>query len=118
MSCDDVHVQVIREIMPPVFAIESSMQTRNTANFPAPLNLRPLPPLIIVEKGESLDEFAARKDPDFFTAIQVHCCYLWGADGCVLKRCPCLHVACCCTVLLSCRACGLRKGHQSQDHCD
>ena len=56
--------------MPPVFSVVESAQALSTAQFPHPLNVVPLPPMIIVEKGESLDEFILRRHPDFFTAIQ------------------------------------------------
>ena len=66
-----IAAQGIADVMPPVFAIESTPESRSTEQFPAPLNEQPLPPMIIFEKGESLDEFVARKHPDYFTAIQV-----------------------------------------------
>jgi hypothetical protein len=57
--------------MVPVFQIEDSMLFRSTAAFPAPLNVLPLPAMIITEKGEPLDEFIVRAEPDFFTSLQV-----------------------------------------------
>ena len=73
-------MQAIQEVMPPVFSVEESPQALSTAHFPHPLNVAPLPPMIIVEKGESLDEFILRRHPDFFTTIQVrasaHCAYI------------------------------------------
>ena len=63
-------MQAIQEVMPPVFSVVESAQALSTAQFPPPLNVAPLPPMIIVEKGESLDEFILRRHPDFFTAIQ------------------------------------------------
>ena len=56
--------------MPPVFKIEDSLEERSTAAFPPPLNIAPLPPMIVTEKGESLDEFCARRYPDPFTVVQ------------------------------------------------
>jgi hypothetical protein len=64
-------LQAIRNVMPPVFRIDDSKEGCSTQTFPSPLNARPLPPFIITEKGESLDEFMLRQYPDFFTAIQV-----------------------------------------------
>lgn len=63
-------MQAIRSVMPPVFAIESDEKRRDTSDMPPPLNARCLPAMLIVEKGESLDEFVKRKAPDFFTALQ------------------------------------------------
>lgn len=57
--------------MPPVFSIIEEPNALSTAHFPPPLNMAPLPPMIITEKGESLHEFIQRRHPDFFTAIQV-----------------------------------------------
>lgn len=71
--------------MPPVFAIESDERRRDTDDMPPPLNSRCLPPMLIVEKGESLDEFVERKAPDFFTALQVraqHCTVLDAVGAC------------------------------------
>ena len=64
-------LQAIRNIMPPVFKVESTVEARSTGDLPPPLNMRLLPPMMIVEKGESLAEFMARKEPDFFTSLQV-----------------------------------------------
>ena len=64
-------------MMPPVFKIEESLTERSTAAFPPPLNCAPLPPMIVTERGESLDEFCARSEPDFVTVVQV----------CIRKRC-------------------------------
>ena len=66
-------VQALRAAMPPVMRIESDPHTLScaTRGLPEPLNTWPLPPLIVTEKGESLDEFAARSAPDFFTSLQV-----------------------------------------------
>jgi hypothetical protein len=66
-----VALQGIKGVMVPIFQIEDSMQARSTENFPAPLNMRPLPAMIITEKGEALDEFIVRAEPDFFTSMQV-----------------------------------------------
>jgi hypothetical protein len=52
VTCSARGVQGIKEVMPPVFAIENSNEARSTMQYPPPLNLRPLPPMIIVEKGE------------------------------------------------------------------
>ena len=57
--------------MPPVCKIVDSLVERSTKGFPSPLNVAPLPPMIVTEKGESLDEFCARQYPDPFTVIQV-----------------------------------------------
>ena len=66
-------MQALRAAMPPVMRIESDPHTLScaTRGLPEPLNMWPLPPLIVTEKGESLDEFAARSAPDFFTSLQV-----------------------------------------------
>ena len=64
-------VQVIKDVMPPATAIIYNERRRSMAALPPPLSLRPLPPMMIVEKGESLDEFARRKAPDRITAVQV-----------------------------------------------
>jgi hypothetical protein len=63
----------LQPLMHPVILIEdtSSVLASATANLPAPLCNFALPPVIITEKGESLDEFIARSAPDFFTALQV-----------------------------------------------
>jgi hypothetical protein len=65
-----VCLQEIKDVMPPVFKIEELLAERSTDSFPPPLNMAPLPPMIITEKGESLDEFCARRYPDFFTSVQ------------------------------------------------
>ena len=57
--------------MPPVSKIEDSITERSTEGFPPPLNIAPLPPMIVTEKGESLDEFCNRQYPDPFTVVQV-----------------------------------------------
>ena len=57
--------------MPPVSKIEDSLLERSTQSFPPPLNMAPLPPMIVTEKGESLDEFCTRQYPDPFTVVQV-----------------------------------------------
>ena len=64
-------MQAIQEVMPPVFSVEETLQALSTAHFPPPLDVAPLPPMIVTEKGESLDKFILRRHPDFFTAIQV-----------------------------------------------
>ena len=68
-------MQALRAAMPPVMKIESDPDTLSgaTRGLPEPLCEWPLPPLIVTEKGESLDEFAARSAPDFFTSLQVRC---------------------------------------------
>jgi hypothetical protein len=66
-------LQAIQEVMPPVFCVEESPQTLSTAAFPFPLNVAPMPPMIVTEKGESLDEFILRRHPDFMTSMQVRC---------------------------------------------
>lgn len=59
--------------MPPVARIESDPDVlqRAVELLPSPLGDWPLPPCIVTEKGESLDLFAARSAPDFFTSLQV-----------------------------------------------
>ena len=59
--------------MPPVCMIQDdpAVLAATTSEMPAPLCEWPLPPVIVTEKGESLDEFVARSAPDFFTALQV-----------------------------------------------
>jgi hypothetical protein len=64
-------LQSIKSTTVPIIQIEDSMQFRSTAAFPAPLNVRPLPALMITEKGEPLDEFIIRAEPDFLTSMQV-----------------------------------------------
>jgi hypothetical protein len=64
-------LQGIKGIMVPIFQIEDSMQFRATETFPAPLNVQPLPAMVITEKGEPLDEFIVRAEPDFVTSMQV-----------------------------------------------
>jgi hypothetical protein len=64
-------LQSIKGIMVPIFHIEDSMQFRSTETFPAPLNVQPLPAMVITEKGEPLDEFIVRAEPDFVTSMQV-----------------------------------------------
>ena len=62
----------LRALMPPVATIEddSAELAAATAHMPTPLCDHPLPPAIVTEKGESLDEFVARSAPDRFTALQ------------------------------------------------
>ena len=64
--------------MPPVALIQSDAQALQAAveGLPEPLCRWQLPPLIVMEKGESLDEFAQRSAPDFFTSLQVRLSYL------------------------------------------
>lgn len=66
-------MQALRVAMPPVSKIESDPDAllRPVEGLPEPLNQWPLPPMIVTEKGESLDSFAARSAPDFFTSLQV-----------------------------------------------
>ena len=81
--CDVVSgVQAIKEVMPPVFKIDKSPEARSTTDLPPPLNQSPLPPMMVVEKGESLDEFVARREPDFFTSLQVSTCRLCACNRC------------------------------------
>jgi hypothetical protein len=63
-------LQEIKDVMPPVFKIEDSIVEHSTDSFPPPLNMAPLPPMIVTEKGESLEEFCGRRYPDFFTSVQ------------------------------------------------
>ena len=62
--------QEIRDAMPLVSKIEDSFAERSTEGFPPPLNIAPRPPMIVTEKGESLDEFCSRQYPDPFTVVQ------------------------------------------------
>ena len=64
-------MQGIKDAMPPVHLIGDSQAAWSTQDFPPPLNMAPLPPLIVTEKGESLDEFCARRYPDSITVVQV-----------------------------------------------
>ena len=76
--------------MPPVFKIEDSLEERSTAAFPPPLNIAPLPPMIVTEKGESLDEFCARRYPDPFTVVQARLLQLISPlvdQLCCLRHC-------------------------------
>lgn len=66
-------MQALRTAMPPVARVEGdpAVLLRPVEGLPAPLCDSPLPPFIVTEKGESLDLFAARSAPDFFTSLQV-----------------------------------------------
>ena len=66
-------VQELRALMPPVEVIEQRPEelAAVTARMPWPLCKRPLPPIIVTEKGESLADFVRRSAPDFFTSLQV-----------------------------------------------
>lgn len=59
--------------MPPVEMTEERPEALEaaTAAMPWPLCARPLPPMIVTEKGESLADFVRRSAPDFFTSLQV-----------------------------------------------
>jgi hypothetical protein len=46
-------LQEIKSLMPPVHKIEESLAERSTDSFPPPLNMAPLPPMIVTEKGEA-----------------------------------------------------------------
>ena len=74
-------MQDLRAAMPPVCMIQDdpAVLAATTSEMPAPLCEWPLPPVIVTEKGESLDEFVARSAPDFFTALQVCQLTLWGS---------------------------------------
>eukprot|EP00892_Ulva_mutabilis_P010845 jgi/Ulvmu1/8132/UM040_0028.1 len=63
----------LRALMPPVELVEQRPEelAAATARMPWPLSARPLPPVIVTEKGESLDDFVRRSAPDFFTSLQV-----------------------------------------------
>ena len=63
--------QEIKDAMPPVSEIEDSITERSTEGFPPPLNIAPPPPMIVTEKGESLNEFCNRQYPEPFTVVQV-----------------------------------------------
>ena len=87
-------MQAIQGIMPPVVKIQQSGPELATSDFVPPLNMKPLPPVIVTEKGESLDEFCARKQPDIFTVIQVLGCWLLVGGTCLAWRCFGLPHAC------------------------
>lgn len=59
--------------MPPVALIQNDQEQLQGAieGLPDPLCTFPLPQLMVMEKGESLDEFSQRSAPDFFTSLQV-----------------------------------------------
>ena len=63
-------MQSIKPIMVPVFDVLDNMQERSTERLPPPLNMMPLPPMMITEKGEPLKDFLNRGRPDFFTSLQ------------------------------------------------
>ena len=49
---------------------------------------RPLPPCIVMEKGESLQDYSERAEPDLFTSLAVRMSY--GTHICVTRACmPC-----------------------------
>jgi hypothetical protein len=68
-------LQEIKSVMPPLLKIEESLAERSTDSFPPPLNMAPLPPMIVTEKVE------ARPLPP-------------AAAGC-----SCLRCCCCCASL-------------------
>lgn len=57
--------------MPVVERVEDNPQQLNIASLPAPLNAHPLPPLIINERGETLDEHVTRTQPNFVSALSI-----------------------------------------------
>lgn len=69
-------MQELRALMPPVDVIEERPEAlaAATAGMPWPLSTRPLPPVIVTEKGESLADFVHRSAPDFFTSLQARPC--------------------------------------------
>lgn len=64
-----------------------------TANLVDPRG-RTLPPCIIMEKGESLQDWSNRAEPDLFTALAVRCCVLRA------MRCPSVAVASAASLLM------------------
>lgn len=67
-------LQDLRAAMPPVSLIQNDDAALAAAveGLPEPLCQWPLPKAIVMEKGESLEEFSQRSAPDFFTSLQVH----------------------------------------------
>jgi hypothetical protein len=55
--------------MPPIFEIKGP-ELQSSEDFPSPLNLRTIPPMIAFERGESLEDFS-RRPLDFVGAVQV-----------------------------------------------
>jgi hypothetical protein len=75
-------VQVIQSVMPPIFEIKGP-ELQSSEDFPLPLNLRTIPPMIAFEKGESLEDLVTRRPLDFVGAVQVR-----------LVVCECLGLRC------------------------
>lgn len=59
--------------MPPVALVQNDPQQllAEVEGLPEPMCRWQLPQVIVMEKGESLEEFAQRSAPDFFTSLQV-----------------------------------------------
>jgi hypothetical protein len=57
--------------MPPIVKIIADKPSLATKMMPWPLSRSPFPPAIVMEKGESLDDFVARSAPDAVTTVQV-----------------------------------------------
>ena len=59
--------------MPPVALVQNddAALAAEVQGLPEPLCQWPLPKAIVMEKGESLEEFSQRSAPDFFTSLQV-----------------------------------------------
>ena len=86
-----VHMHgIVARFLPQVEAICDS-----TAGDLQDVSGQPLPPCIVMEKGESLNEWSDRAQPDFFTALDVR----------IATRCCCVSFTSCCTT--SCGACSL-----------
>lgn len=65
------HAPELKDLMPVVERVEDNPQQLNIASLPAPLNAHPLPPLIINERGETLDEHVTRTQPNFVSALSI-----------------------------------------------
>jgi tRNA A-37 threonylcarbamoyl transferase component Bud32 len=66
-----IAVQELKDIMPVVERVEGDPMQLCMPALPSPLNARALPPLIINERGETLDEHVARTQPNFVTALSI-----------------------------------------------
>lgn len=66
-----VAVQELKDLMPVVERVEGDPFNLTMPNVPPPLNLHALPPLIINERGETLDEHVARTQPNFVSALSI-----------------------------------------------
>jgi tRNA A-37 threonylcarbamoyl transferase component Bud32 len=64
-------LQELKELMPVVERIEGDPSKLTMPSLPSPLNMHGLPPLIINERGETLDEHVARTQPNFVSALSI-----------------------------------------------